>query len=290
MKLRNICCSLVSLLLLFLPLTAALHAEELRTGRPIRIGLTPVFLDHEPEFNSEWQLYLENKLGQPVVFVQRGSYREIVELLHEEKLDFAWLSGYPYVRSKDVMQLVAVPLYKRRPLYESYIIVPASDNRTRSIDDLRGKIFAFSDPDSNTGYLYVVHLLSEHGKSPSSFFGRTFFAWSHVNVIEAVGAGLAQGGAVDGYVWDTLELSHPELTAETRVLSKSPQFGNAPFVAGHAVSKPELARFQQVLIRMMHDEMGHRLLEQLNLSGFVYADERLYDAIEKMARSVKHQP
>jgi hypothetical protein len=61
-------------------------------------------------------------------------------------------------------------------------------------------------------------------------------------------------------------------------------------VAGRAVSKIELARFQQALIRMMHDEIGLHLLEQLNLSGFVYADERLYDAIEKMARSVKHEP
>ncbi|MDD5057131.1 MAG: PhnD/SsuA/transferrin family substrate-binding protein [Sideroxydans sp.] len=280
---------LVCLCLLALPLAATLHAEEQRAGMPVRIGLTPVFLDHQVAFNNEWKLYLEKHLGHPVIFIQRGSYREIAELLHDGKLDFAWLSGYPYVRNKDDLQLVAVPLYKRKPLYQSYIIVPASDKKTRTIQDLRGKSFAFADPDSNSGYLYIVYLLSKQGENPSTFFSRTFFAWSHVNVIEAVASGLAQGGAVDGYVWDTLVLTHPELTARNRILNRSPQFGSAPFVAGRAVSKAQLTQFQQVLVDMLHDKNGHNLLEQLNLNGFVYADEHLYDAIEQMSRFVEER-
>ena len=40
---------------------------------------------------------------------------------------------------------------------------------------------------------------------------------------------------------------------------------------------------------MTHDKKGLSLLEQLNLNGFVYADERLYDAIEKMSQSVERK-
>lgn len=50
------------------------------------------------------------------------------------------------------LQLLAVPLFEGKPLYRSYLIVLASDTVTRSILDLRGKVFAFSDPDSNSGW------------------------------------------------------------------------------------------------------------------------------------------
>ncbi len=290
MTLKNNCyCRL--LLLLLLSCTVVLHAAAQPTKATIRIGLTPVFLDEHPTFNNEWRSYLERRMGQPVSFIQRGNYREIIDMLHDEKLDFAWLSGYPYVRNKDMMQLVAVPLYRGEPRYQAYLIVPSTDSQTQSLEDLRGKGFAFCDPDSNSGYLYVVHLLSRQGESPSSFFGRTFFTWSHLKVVQAVASGLAQGGAVDGYVWDTLALAHPELTSQTRILGKSPQFGSAPFVANRAVPKIKINKLQRVLVQMGLDSEGRRLLKTLNLDGFGYGNEGLYDAIEKMSHSIeKPQP
>jgi phosphonate transport system substrate-binding protein len=280
--------SLARLLLLLVLLFAVdLHAVEHPARTPIRIGLTPVFLDHQPTLNNEWRLYLESRLGRPVIFVQRYNYHAIIDMLHNNKLDFAWVSGYPYVRNKDDLRLVAVPLYKGEPLYQSYLIVNNSDQQSRSLEDMRGKVFAFSDPDSNSGYLYIVHLLSKQGENPVSFFGKSFFTWSHLKVIEAVATGLAQGGAVDGYVWDTLALSHPEMTAHTRIVSKSPQFGSAPFVASRAISPIQIAALQRVLIQMVRDKEGRSLLKTLNLDGFGYGNELLYDSIENMSQRVE---
>jgi len=272
-------------LLLILSFTAVLHAAEPPAKKPIRIGLTPVFLEYEGVFIDEWRVYLERHLGQPVSFVQRGKYRDIVTLLHNKQLDFAWLSGYPYVRNKGDLHLVAVPLYHGEPLYQSYLIVSSNDNQSRSLADLRRKIFAFSDPDSNSGYLYVAHLLSDEGEKPSSYFSKTFFTWSHLKVIEAVASGLAQGGSVDGYVWDTLALAHPELTSKTRILGKSPQFGQPPFVASRAVSTKQIVALQQALFQMSNDKEGKRLLKALNLDGFTYSNARLYDTIDEMSRT-----
>ncbi|OGS90423.1 MAG: ABC transporter substrate-binding protein [Gallionellales bacterium GWA2_60_18] len=266
-----------------------MHAAEQPATTPIRIGLTPVFLDYQANFVNEWRQHLERQLGQPVSFVQRGSYREIVNLLREQKLDFAWLCGYPYVRNKDELRLVAVPLYQNEPLYQSYLIVPATDKQTRSLADLRWKNFAFSDPDSNSGHLYTEYLLIRQGESPGSFFGKTFFTWSHRKVVEAVASGLAQGGAVDGYVWDTLALSHPQLTARTRIVNRSPKFGHPPFVASRAATEQQIAALRQALFSMAQDEEGSRLLQTLNLNGFVQGDDHLFDEIEEMSRFVEKQ-
>lgn len=267
---------------LLCPFASAVAAQP----ETIRIGLTPVFLDDQASFLNAWLADLESTLQRPVRFLQRGSYREITDMLIEQKLDFAWICGYPYVRNRKLLRLLAVPVFNGRPTYQSYLIVPATDTRTRSILDLRGKVFAFSDPDSNSGFLYPTYSLMKLNERPETFFGKTFFTWAHRKVVEAVGAGLAQGGAVDSYVWETLRLLTPELTARTRVVDKSPPFGHTPFVARSRVSAADFAAMQKALLDMGSTPSGTVLLRRLNLDGFARADDSLYAGIAEMARVV----
>jgi len=272
---------------------AALPACSIAAGNAaeavVRIGLTPVFLDDQVSFLGKWRNWLEQKLGRPVLFVQRGNYREISDLLQAGKLDFAWLCGYPYIRHRREFHLVAVPLWRGQPLYQSYLIVPADDTKTMAIGELRGKVFAYSDPDSNSGYLYPQYLLTVQGERASSFFARSFFTWAHRNVVEAVGVGLADGGAVDGYVWETLAEVRPELTAATRIIDRSPLLGYPPFVARGDIPRKDLAQFRQVLLGMASDPQGSELLGRLRLDGFTAAQPALFDGIAQMAARIERK-
>ena len=275
---------------LLLPLAATLprlaFAQRDEAGGDIRIGLTPVFLDDQVAFLNDWRAYLEARIRAPVRFIQRGSYREIVDLLRKGELDFAWVCGYPFVRHLRELRLLAVPLFRGKPLYRSYLIVPTPDVRTRSILDLRGRVFAYSDPDSNSGYLYPTYSLVKLNERPNAFFGRSFFTWAHRKVVDAVAAGLAQGGAVDGYVWETLQKLQPQLTVKTRVVDKSPEFGFPPFVARQSVAKPIFADLQRALLQMSGDAEGKALLQRLNLDGFAAGEDKLFDGIAAMVKVV----
>lgn len=253
----------------------------------LRIGLTPVFLDDQVSFLARWRLWLERRLKRSVVFVQRGSYREVLDLIRGGKLDFAWVCGYPYVRYRHELRLVAVPLWRGRPYYQSYLIVPATDSKSSSLADLRGKVFAYSDPDSNSGFLYPQYRLTIQGENPTTFFSRSFFTWAHRKVVEAVGVGLVDGGAVDGYVWETLAEFHPALTNATRVIERSPEFGHPPFVARPDIPSAELQRFQRALLDMPADAEGAELLHLLRLDGFVVGQPSLFDEIARMAAKVR---
>lgn len=252
------------------------------TNAPIRIGLTPVFLDDQTTFVNAWRVYLTKRLNRPIEFVQRASYREITDLLRADKLEFAWICGAPFVRYKNELKLLAVPVYQGKTTYRSYLIVPASDRLTASIGDLRGKIFAFSDRDSNSGYLVPVHELRNLHQNPGSFFARTFFTWSHRNVVQAVADGLAQAGAVDSYVWDMLAIQSPKLTAQTRIVHASNEHGFPPFVATRNVPPEDIELMRRTLIDMSKDAEGARLLKKLRLDGFVAGNEHLYDSIAAM--------
>jgi phosphonate transport system substrate-binding protein len=257
-----------------------------RAATPLRLGLTAVFLDDQVAFLRRWRNYFEAKLARPVEFVQRGRYRETMELLRDGHLDAAWICGFPYVRFRRDLRLVAVPLFEGKPLYRSYLIVPASDRSTRTIFDLRGRMFAFSDPDSNSGFLYPTYQLYKAGLRSEAFFGHTFFTWAHRKVVEAVAVGLAHGGAVDGYVWETLRLAAPDLTAQTRVADRSPEFGHPPIAARASLPLPEMRALQAVLTGMSADPEGRALLVRLNLDGFTPGSDALFSSIDRMRLEV----
>ncbi|MFN4263343.1 MAG: PhnD/SsuA/transferrin family substrate-binding protein [Thioalkalivibrionaceae bacterium] len=252
------------------------------THGPVRIGLTPVFLDDQAAFVDRWRGYLERRLGRLVVFVQRASYREVSEQLLNGGVDFAWMCGYPYLRNRTQLRLLAVPLFQGRPLYQSYLIVPATDTSTRNLVDLRARVFAYADPNSNSGWLVTQAELRSMGEDPGLFFRRSFFTWAHRKVVEAVGVGLAHGGAVDGYIWEALHRLHPELTERTRIVQRSQTFGFPPWVTRQGVDDEIFSDVQQVLLGMNQDAEGLALLKELFLDGFSVQEEGLYDGIETL--------
>lgn len=261
----------------------AAHAGD-SPNRGYRIGLTPVMLIDRTSFLKDWQHYFEQRLGVSVSFIQRQTYREVVDMLLTGELDAAWLCGYPYVVHRKEAELLAVPVFHGEPNYRSYLIVPAGDDQTQSLLDLKQKVFAYSDPDSNSGYLYPQVWLINEGIRPRRFFAKSFFTWSHREVVKAVAEGVAHGGAVDGYVWETLALNEPELTQRTRVVSKSPYFGFPPLVVKKNLDELHVKQLRQAFLGMDEDNEGRTLLKKLNLDGFVRGNDALFDGIAESVR------
>ena len=268
-----------------IPLIAAMPIAL--ASAPIRIGVTPVFLDDQVGFLERWRSYLEQRLDRPVRFVQRGSYSEVLRLLLEGGADFAWLCGFPYWRNRHRLELVVAPVYRGAPLYQAYLIRSRQHPELDTLESLRGKVFAYSDPDSNSGFLYPQHRLKQMGHGNGRFFGRSFYTWAHRRVVEAVAIQLAHAGAVDGYVWDVLDHLHPELTRDTEIIERSPEFGFPPIVAAPTTSDAERRLMRTVLTAMAHDPDGAALLGLLALDGFEPVPASLYASIGRMAETVQ---
>ncbi len=260
---------------------AAIHP-----GAAIRFGLTPVFLTSDLELLGRLEAYLQRATGSPVMLVTRRTYQEITALLVAGELDAAWICGYPFVAHRDALQLVTVPLWRGRPLYQAYLIV-SQDRAAARLEDLRGDVHAFSDPNSNSGFLQTRAALAEAGERPDSFFSRTLFTYGHRNVIRAVSSGLAASGSVDGYVYEVVAELEPRLTEGTRVLVASEWLGFPPIAAPRQpVDRGRLAALTAALLAMTDDPDGRAVLAMLRLDGFASEPASLFDAIAAKAALV----
>jgi phosphonate transport system substrate-binding protein len=267
---------------------ASLHARPAASADPpLRFALTPVLLTSDLVMLEELKAYLARAMDRPVHLVTRRTYQEITALVVSRQVEAAWICGYPFVAFRSELALVAVPVWRGKPLYQSYLIC-RSDLNAQTLSDLAGTVHAFSDPDSNSGYLVTCAALVEMGTSPTKFFRQFFYTYGHRNVVRAVSAGLAASGSVDGYVYDVLRETEPELVARTRVIRKSELLGFPPIAcaAGESAS-PIISRLRTALVDMPSNADGKRVLGMLRLDGFSVEQPELFDAIAAKMKLVR---
>jgi phosphonate transport system substrate-binding protein len=246
---------------------------------PFRFALTPVFLDNDAAVISALRSALAEGMGQDIELVQRRTYQEISGALLDGSVDAAWTCGFPYLQHRDDLALLGVPVWRGQPLYQSYLIVSA-DDPVGSLVDLRGGTHAFSDPDSNSGFLVTASDLARLGETPDRFFGRTIFTYGHRNVVRAVAGGLTRSGSVDGYVWEALSQTEPELAARTKVIGRSEWLGFPPFVArADRTAEPGIAACGAALRGLKDSSVGQTVLQLLFLDGVIAGAPSLFDGI-----------
>lgn len=260
---------------------AALAAPRLwaQTAPPFRFALTPVFLDNDATVIAALQNALSEGMGQHVELVQRRTYQEITASILDGSVDAAWICGYPYLQHQKSLTLLGVPVWRGRPQYQSYLIVSADDAAT-SLNDLRGGVHAFSDPDSNSGYLVTASDLARMGEAPEQFFSRSVFTYGHRNVVRAVAGGLTRSGSVDGYVWETLANVEPTLAERTKVVTRSEWLGFPPFAArAFRAADPVIRAFAGALMGLHTSAAGREALHLLFLDRVQEGEASLFDGI-----------
>ncbi|MBI2902182.1 MAG: phosphate/phosphite/phosphonate ABC transporter substrate-binding protein [Candidatus Methylomirabilis oxyfera] len=258
---------------------------------PVRVAVAPVISPRENfRLYAPLMDYLAEKLDRPVEFLQRPTYSEINDLVRNGHADIAFVCDYAYILGqRDFgMQILAVPQIMGQITYHSLLIVPA-ESEAQSLENLRRKSFAFSDPLSSSGWLYPAYLLTLKGERPEAFFARTVFTYSHDNTIRAVANRLVDGGAVDSLVYDFMLSQSPDLARSLRVIGKSPAWGNPPVVVHPRIDSSLRERLRQILLSTHQDQAGKRLLANLMIDRFVGLDDTYYRDVRAMATTIKAQ-
>jgi phosphonate transport system substrate-binding protein len=259
---------------------------------PLRVAVAAIISPKDTLDSYKPMLdYISDKLDRPVELVQRRTYAEINELIKNGEVDLAFVCTSAYVigAREFGMELLAAPQVGGEIVYYSFLIVPA-DSPAQSMADLRGQIFAFTDPLSNTGRLYPTSLVQQLGETPDQFFGRSFYTYSHDDAIRAVANGVADGAAVDSLVYEHAIRRDPNLAQKTQIIHRSPAFGIPPVVTSPQLRPQHAAELQSLLLDMADDPAGQSALDTVGFDRFVPISDGAYDSVRALETAVSPRP
>jgi phosphate/phosphite/phosphonate ABC transporter binding protein len=227
--------------------------------------------------------YLGKNLDYKIQLIQRKTYTEINELFLKGKVDLAFICSGPYATGKEKygFEALATPIIRGEPYYHSYLIVNKNSS-IKTLDDLKGRVFAFTDPESNTGAMIPTYWLAQIGETPGSFFKNINYTYSHDNSILAVARSLVDGAAVDGIIWEYYNTRNPINTSRTKVIKKSIPFGSPPFVASKYLPSHVKENARNVLLKLHQDPEGRRILKELLIDRFVMPKEVWYQPVREI--------
>lgn len=270
------------------PLPSAAQAEII----PLRLGVAAIISPvGTVESYDALARYLGERLGRPVELVQRRTYNEMNDLIEAQAVDLAFVCTSAYIEGHDRfgMELLVAPQVNGQTVYHSDLIVPTTSN-AQSMADLRGRVFAFTDPISFSGRVYPTYLLQTMGETPEHFFSRTFFTYSHEKAIQAVAAGVADGAAVDSLVLEYAFRRDPSLAQKLQVIHRSPPFGIPPVVVPPGLPTHQKALLLDLLLTMHQDPIGRTVLEDLGIDRFVPIDDSAYAGVRELTARVGRLP
>ncbi len=255
---------------------------------PLRVAIAAVISPKGTiESYSPFLKYLETKLNRPVDLIQRRTYLEINSLIEHGEVDLAFVCTSAYVQGRDTfgMELLVAPRVNGETIYHSLLIVPVNST-AQSMVDLRGKVFAFTDPISLSGRVYPTFLVHQLGATPETFFARTFYTYSHDEAIRAVVNGLADGAAVDSLVYEFAVRRDPSLKEKLRVIHKSPAFGVPPVVVSPLIRPQVKMELQSLLLSMVDDPAAQQALASIGVDRFVPVSDELYESARQLMKSI----
>lgn len=273
---------MAALCVVFLAFTDC-HAQD--NARALRLAVHPYLAASTlVEKFSPLADYLSVELGRPVVIVMAKDYTTNIDWLGQGEVDIAYMGPSSYVlltESYGLRPLLAVLEVNGRKTFHG-VIIAAAGSPIKSIKDLRGRRFAFGDPDSTMSHLVPRYMMHKEGIDVSDLAHFEFLS-NHENVAMAVLAGAFEAGAVKPEAYEKFR------DKGLRVVATSPEIHEHMFVARGGLDDQVVSALRVALARLASAPEGPRILESIQhgATGFGLVKDSDYDNLRQMMHALK---
>jgi len=226
--------------------------------------------------------YLARAIERNVVFEVGETYQATADGLIEGRFDFAAMSPLLYVESKERVPgivLLAVKAFDGAVSYEGWLMERASAP-TRTLSELEGARFCFTDEHSTSGYYLPRAFLSSNGYDPDTFVGEVRWSGQHLQALRDLLAGRCDVAATyNGAVYSADDHGIP--IGGLRVLEITGVIPQDAVVAGEGVDPELVEAFRAALLAF--DPQQHLQIQRVGnvqrITGFEPIDDEAYDLI-----------
>ncbi len=282
----------LSLLLLcqFFPGKTSAQFSALPAPKEITIGFIPLLGPEQTRRKFEPLIaHLEKTLGIKVKIVVPNSYLNLIEALQSNKMEFAYMGPANYVEAARLTgaKAIAVELsVDGKPGYHC-IIISSKKSGITSLDQAQGKVFAFTDPDSSSGFLIPnVYFIRERKQTPASFASKTVLAGSHLAAVQGVAKGIYDIAATNDMDFVRSVTALKLSPGQFNILWQSDLVPGVPIVARKDIS----GKFRDEFLKALFS-VSKKDLAKMQMGGFAPAQDSDFDYIRELENFLpKNQP
>ncbi|MEM1170001.1 MAG: phosphate/phosphite/phosphonate ABC transporter substrate-binding protein [Cyanobacteria bacterium P01_H01_bin.35] len=229
-----------------------ISSPNLPVGNTLRVAVNPW---QGQEMQAELEPlaeYLETILKRPVSFQITKSYAEALELIVTEEVDMAHIGPFNYIKAKERnpnLQPLVIPIDRvsGRPWYTSVIVANTTKN-IQTLEDLKGKRFAFVSPSSTSGFLIPMTGLKAANIDPTRDFSKIRYSGSHYKATQDLADNVVDAVTNDKASFLGTQKSG-KLDANYKIIWESKPIPGAPIVINTMKFSPEkIEQLQEAFI------------------------------------------
>jgi phosphonate transport system substrate-binding protein len=213
-------------LVLYICLLAACTDQEPARPGVLRIGVLP---DSAPDIlKAKYKPlvdYLQGETGIPSKLIIPADYEELLTMFHNQAIDLAFFGGYTYVIAHERDHAVPLAMRDVDLQLTSQFLVRA-DNPATSLEDLKGKRFAFGSDLSTSGHLMPRYFLRERGIVPEKFFSETLYSGAHDRTAYWVRDGKIDAGVANSKIIRNMFADGKLDEHDIRILWETPPYSD----------------------------------------------------------------
>ena len=229
--------------------------------------------------------YLEQQLGMKVEFVPVADYAAVVEAIAADRIDMAWLGGFTFVQTR-LKTGNAIPLVQRAEDEKFTSKFISADPAVKSLQDLKGKTFAFGSVSSTSGSLMPRYFMLQDGIKPEEFFSRIAYSGAHDATAAWVQAGKADGGVLNASVWEKLVAAGKVDTSKVKVIATTPPYFDYNWTVRGTLDAALRDKIQAAFLALDPAKPEHKAILDLQAaSRFIPTKAENYKGIEEAANA-----
>jgi phosphonate transport system substrate-binding protein len=220
----------------------------------LRWGLIPA--DDAEEMLRDYQAvanYLGEELGMEIELTVTDDYTAAIEAMRSKHIEMAWFGPLSYVLANKMAGAEPIVNGIRSDTglatYRT-VIVTRADSGIKTLDDLRGRSFAFVDPASTSGNLIPRKVFKENGIDPDKDFGLTYYAGTHNAVELAIANNKVDAGADSDNSYDRMVKAGQVDPAVNVIIYRSDPIPGSPIVVRGDLPADLKLKIQKALVEM----------------------------------------
>ncbi|MFC0557758.1 phosphate/phosphite/phosphonate ABC transporter substrate-binding protein [Halalkalibacter alkalisediminis] len=237
---------------------------------------------------------LSEELGVPVRGQVMTNYTALVEAMGNDQVHIGFIPAFGYVLATqryDNVEAVLKSIRHGSSTYKAQYTVRA-DSDIQSLEDLEGKIWAFPDLASTSGYLFpAAQLMDDHGvENVEDYFSDMIQAGSHDNALVMVLEGDADVATTFDDARTAIQGDYPEAMEDLRVLDYTAEIPNDTISVNTNLPADFIERLREVFLSFNEDEEMITIMDEVyNWTGIDTAADSDYDVVRSTAEKFSDQ-